>query len=148
MDLTLVQQQARALLARHGLPDWRLRFDRAKRRAGRCSSAHRTIWLSAPLMALYPAEAVRETILHEIAHALVGDHHGHDAVWRAQARAIGASGRARLPLDLPTVPGAWVGRCPFGHEVQRYRRPGKRAVSCARCSPRPDRRYLITWERR
>ena len=34
---------------------------------------------------------IRDTILHEIAHALVGPCHGHDAVWRQKAREIGCT---------------------------------------------------------
>jgi predicted SprT family Zn-dependent metalloprotease len=35
--------------------------------------------------------AVTETILHEIAHALVGLHHAHAEKWKAVARRIGAN---------------------------------------------------------
>ena len=32
---------------------------------------------------------IRDTLLHEIAHAIVGPGHGHDAVWQTAARRIG-----------------------------------------------------------
>jgi len=35
-------------------------------------------------------ELVRDTLLHEIAHALVGTAHGHDEVWKAKCLEIGA----------------------------------------------------------
>ena len=34
---------------------------------------------------------VRDTILHEIAHAIVGPGHGHDAVWQTAERRIGCT---------------------------------------------------------
>lgn len=148
MELGEVEEMARRLMSQHGLGDWHFKFDRARKRAGACSSSRRTISLSRALMELFSVDDVQETILHEIAHALVGDRHGHDVVWRAKARQLGATGRARLPAHLPAVPGRWVGRCPNGHEVHRHRRPSPRPVSCARCSPRPDRRFLIVWEER
>ena len=63
---------ARSLMDASGLFDWRFRFDHARRRAGVCTHATRTISLSGPLTDLYDADTVRAVILHEIAHALVG----------------------------------------------------------------------------
>ena len=39
-----------------------------------------------------------DTILHEMAHALVGQVHGHDAVWQAQV--LGCSGRRCHDVQL------------------------------------------------
>ena len=78
---------ARSLMDASGLFDWRFRFDHARRRAGACTHATRTISLSGPLTDLYDADTVRAVVLHEIAHALVGPAHGHDAAWRRAARA-------------------------------------------------------------
>ena len=36
--------------------------------------------------------AMTESLLHEIAHALVGRKHNHDAEWKAKAREIGCTG--------------------------------------------------------
>ena len=76
---------ARELMDHHGLGNWSLRFDRARRRAGACVHTRREIRLSGPLVDLYDAETVRGVILHEIAHALVGASHHHDAIWQAKA---------------------------------------------------------------
>ena len=40
-------------------------------------------------------EEVRDTILHEVAHALVGPGHGHDTVWKATAAQVGARPQRR-----------------------------------------------------
>ena len=87
---------ARELMDHHGLREWSLRFDRARRRAGACVHTRREIRLSGPLVDLYDAETVRGVILHEIAHALVGASHHHDAIWQAKARQLGAPDNARL----------------------------------------------------
>ena len=34
-------------------------------------------------------EDIQDTILHEIAHAIVGPKHGHDKVWKAMASKLG-----------------------------------------------------------
>ncbi len=144
MDLDAARRLGRELLDQHGLADWTLVLDRAKARAGVCRHASRQIGLSAPLTALHQEAEVRDTILHEIAHALVGPRHGHDAVWRATAQRIGSSGRRCTDPETPRVEGDWVGTCAAGHRITRHRRP-TRPGSCAECSPRFSAGHLLTW---
>ena len=79
------------LLAEYGLEGWRLRLDHARRRAGLCDYRNKTISLSRHYVRYADEAHIKDTLLHEIAHALVGPHHGHDAVWRQQARKMGCS---------------------------------------------------------
>lgn len=147
MNLGEAQALARALLDEHGLRDWTVVLDRAKRRAGVCRPGRKEIGLSGPLTALHPEAEVRDTILHEIAHALVGPRHGHDTVWRATALRIGASGERCTSADAPVIDGDWVGLCPAGHRVTRHRRP-ERPASCRSCSTTFDPAHLISWTHR
>ena len=147
MDLSVARELGRDLLDEHGLADWSLVFDRAKRRAGICRYARKEIGLSGPLTALHPEAEVRDTILHEIAHALVGARHGHDDVWRATALRIGCSGRRCSSRDAPAIEGGWVGTCAAGHRVTRHRRP-ERPSSCRQCSSTFDAAHLLTWTHR
>ena len=73
---------------------------------------------------------IRDTILHEIAHALVGPRHGHDAVWRRKAREIGCTANRCHTLNFASEP--WIMRCPNGcFETGRHRR--KAGLVCATC---------------
>lgn len=135
---------ARRLMAEHELHGWTVVADRAKTRAGVCRFATRQIGLSRPLTELHSEDEVRDTILHEIAHALVGPEHGHNRVWAARARAIGSSGERCLSTEAPLVPGAWLGTCPAGHRSTRHKAP-TRVMTCGRCSRRFDVRHLIRW---
>lgn len=144
MHLPEVLCLAQDLLDAHGLHGWEVRLDRARRRAGQCDEHNRRISVSRYLMDLYSEAEVRETLLHEIAHALVGNQHGHDAVWVAKARQIGASGSRLVPPEAPRVKGSWLGRCPAGHEVDRTRRPTT-PLSCARCARSFSLENLISW---
>jgi len=144
VELTAVRALGERLLAEHGLTEWRLRFDNAKRRAGACRFDARTISVSRHLMALYDEDDVRDTVLHEIAHALVGPEHGHDAVWRATAHRIGCSGRRLVDADAPRPPAPWRGVCPHGHSFERHRRPS-RPASCSRCDRSFNAAYLLHW---
>jgi predicted SprT family Zn-dependent metalloprotease len=146
VDLNEARELADNLMTRHGLADWALTFDDAKTRAGICRLDAREIGLSRPLIRLYSAEQVAETVLHEIAHALAGPGHGHDRVWRTIAVRIGCSGTRCVPEDVPRVEGAWEGVCPAGHRTTVHRRP-VRVRSCSRCSPSFDRSALFSWTR-
>ena len=45
-------------------------------------------------------EAIKKTVLHEIAHAIVGYSHGHDKVWVSCCKSIGGNGKR---LATPNV---------------------------------------------
>lgn len=144
MELFEVRRMAVELLAQHGLGHWRVVFNQAKTRAGRCEFRSHEISLSAPLMRVQEHGQVREAILHEIAHALVGPEHRHDDVWRATAQRIGASGSTVVRTNAQ-ISADWVGTCPAGHQALRHRRPTK-PLSCDACSPGAfSLDALLTW---
>lgn len=89
MNLHEAETLAKTAMRAHGLYDWTFRFDRAKRRSGQTNYSTRTITLSAPLTQVRKVEEVRQTIGHEIAHALVGPGAGHGPVWKAKMRELG-----------------------------------------------------------
>ncbi|GAA6526021.1 SprT-like domain-containing protein [Intrasporangium sp. DVR] len=146
MELSAALKLGRELMAVHGLGDWTLNLDRARTRAGVCRPAKREISLSAHLTRLHPEAEVRDTILHEIAHALVGPGHGHDAVWRARARAIGCTGERCSSADAPGIVGDWVGTCAAGHRTTRHRMPSRVAL-CTRCAG-PEAARVFDWTHR
>ena len=135
---------ARRLMDQHGLKAWSFAFDNAKTRAGVCRASTQVIGLSRPLTLLHDEAEVRDTVLHEIAHALVGPERGHDKVWRTMAQAIGCSGERCLTSVNGRIDAAWVGTCPAGHTTTRHRRP-ERVQSCAQCAPRFDPTALWEW---
>lgn len=150
MQLVEASALAIRLMEQHGLltRGWTFEFDRARKRFGVCNYTYRRIQLSAPAVELNAEEQVRDTILHEIAHALAGPAAGHGWQWRSLARSIGCTGdRCADPsvVVMPRLP--WRGVCPAGHERFAARKP-RVARSCGACRPRVfDARFLITWTR-
>ncbi len=139
---------AEALLIEHGLSDWQAQLDRARRRAGSCRYQERVITLSATLLPTYPREQIRDVILHEIAHAQVGDGHGHGPVWQQAASRLGANPKARLSANLPRPPATWVGTCPrCGRSRELYSAP-RRVVSCGACDRNFDGKLVLEWHHR
>jgi predicted SprT family Zn-dependent metalloprotease len=138
MNLYEAAHLARQLMCEHGLDaiGWTFSFDHARRRFGRCDYTNKRITLSRPLTFLNCIEEVRDTILHEIAHALAPGA-GHGARWRAMCRRVGA--RAVRCYDDQTVvapprrAARWEIGCPgCDWWVPRHRRARRKYV-CATC---------------
>lgn len=130
---------ARELMNRHGLGHVPLEFNRAKTFLGYCqfnraTGEVRKIVMSTEYIDVLPVEEVRDTILHEIAHAKVGIDEGHGLRWKNVARQVGAiPKRCAAPSVKPK--GAIVGKCPKGHESKAFYRMPQRVRSCGTCSP-------------
>jgi predicted SprT family Zn-dependent metalloprotease len=136
-----IRELARQLLDTHGLTDWEFGFNTNLRRAGVCFYPQQgepgRIELSLHF-AEHNQEEVRDTILHEIAHALVGPGHGHDAVWRAKCLAIGAKPEACCGDGIAMPKGRWRANCPgCDAEFDRHRRPETSGGwFCRACGPK------------
>lgn len=120
---------------------WTFGFDLAPSRAGVCRYSERRIDLSVSYCLAATRVEIEDTILHEIAHAIVGPRHNHDEVWKAKAWEIGCVGERchRVQHSIPR----WVGECGCGQQWLRQtlqrRMIGNRV--CAKC------RGDITWRR-
>lgn len=144
-------QYANKQLEYHGLYQcgWRFKIDTAKSRLGHCRYHLHEIAISEWI--LNDMAAVYDTILHEIAHALVGPFHGHNKVWKAKCIEIGANpertGTAQNIADEDK--GAWRSVCSnCGHEHHMHRKTNRMTdKACTKCKPAPlKKRRLIMWE--
>ena len=93
--LNAVAAMARRLMDEHELADWTLAFVESRRRLGDCHFRDRVIRIGRAHALEGGDEQVRDTVLHEIAHAIAGPEAGHGPLWKATARRIGATPRAR-----------------------------------------------------
>ena len=91
-ELHAIAACATAWSVAHQLAGWSFQFDHATKRAGCCNYRARVISLAHAYARSAADEAIDDTLLHEMAHALVGKEHGHNQVWRAKAVALGCSG--------------------------------------------------------
>lgn len=119
-QMETILELALGLMRRHGLNTWDFEFDHSTRRAGCCNYHDRRISISFDLARNASEDDVRETLLHEIAHALVGKKHTHDAVWKAKAREIGCAGERchRLKFAPPRYSVTCVNHC-WTHTAER-----------------------------
>ena len=154
MDTYQAQQLALDLIAEHGLDGWTFRFDGAKNRFGICRYGRREIGLSRPLTALNGYDEVRDTILHEIAHALTPGA-GHGPRWKQMAARIGAKpDRCYDGATVNRPQAAWTGHChncDFTVDRHRLTETAKRGA-CPKCCKRYNggrftEQYRLTWKR-
>ena len=149
MNLDDARNLATTLMMEHGLQaqGWTFKFDNAKRRFGECRHGHKTLSLSQSLVILNDEARVGATMLHEIAHALVGPRHGHDAVWKRKAIELGDDGERYYDTATvkPSAPLRVV--CPGGHSWPAYR-ASLRKRSCRKCSGgRFNEAFVLRYER-
>src|SRR5271165_928788 len=106
---------------------------------GLCAYARRTIELSTYFVERNGQEEILDTVLHEIAHALVGPGHGHDAVWKRKCVEIGARPARCGNAEMPE--GRWRASCRnCGRHFNRHRRPKRlKGWYCPECGPERGR---------
>jgi predicted SprT family Zn-dependent metalloprotease len=127
-----VERRAAQRMLEHGLDGWAFGFGRGKRTLGttrvRAGADVGTVRLSRHLVALGDDARLRDTLLHEIAHAVAYRRHGrvamnHGPLWRAVAREVGAEPAATC-RGAPLAPPTHVLVCrSCGARVALYRAP-------------------------
>jgi hypothetical protein len=113
-NLKAIEDSARYILNKHGLEDWTFKFTNTHRQLGLCTYSKKTISVSKIACEHNTMEDIRDIILHEVAHALVGGRHGHDKVWRRQCRLLGckldSSSNTEGNIKMPSrTKDSWVG---------------------------------------
>lgn len=141
MSLSQIRSMALRHMGDHGLLDagWTFKWNNAGTALGKCDHRDHRILLSRKIFSL-PANThlAENTILHEIAHALVGPGHGHDHVWKRQARAIGCTA-ARCTALAEAPKSKYSGTCGCGIDFHKRSRLGRNRdgsivnYSCGRC---------------
>lgn len=92
-NVTEVKALAEKLVSQHCDTKWMIMFNNSTRAIGMCCGTGRYIKLSKAFMKDNNIEFFRETILHEIAHAIDYEQHGyfngHSQIWKNIAYSIG-----------------------------------------------------------
>lgn len=139
MDLPSAAKLAHELIKQHGLDQggWGFAFNRRKRVLGLCRFDRKQIELSSVFVMQNTEAHVRDTVLHEIAHALAGPQAGHGPQWARVCQKIGAKPE-RTCSDASMPKGAYQATCAGCQTVHtRHRRPmSGRTYFCKRCGPK------------
>lgn len=89
MTKTEIMNLAKELMSNHiELNSWSFIFNNRKKSFGICSYNKKTIELSSYLVDSMTNSAIKDTIIHEIAHALTPGHN-HDYLWKRKCIELG-----------------------------------------------------------
>lgn len=154
MELIEAKKLAVKLMDAYGLIDdgWTFDFDNSKRRFGVCMIRRKNpelngkIKLSKYLVSRNDEKRVRNTILHEIAHALTPGHH-HDYIWKAKAIEIGCDGKRCYDEEsVNVVESKYIAVCNSCNTTHRaFKRP-RTKKSCGKCCPRFNAKYVLEFK--
>ena len=130
---------------------WKVTFNKRKRAFGVCNYSKRQIELSTYLVPAMSDDAIKDTITHEIAHALTRGH-GHDNVWKMKCIELGGNGQRCGGSDhykdgqagqmiIQEKLAKYTLACPCcGTKYYKNRKP-TRSVSCGKHSGVYDPKY-------
>lgn len=118
--------------------EWALEYNKSPNKLGACWYQQKKIVLSVYLLNSRERSEVEDTLLHEIAHALVGPGHNHDLVWLAKAKEIGCTGTVcgQMHVDQArgTTPAEQTGKKHVAPLTKRCPTCGATAVETSRCT--------------
>lgn len=144
------QDIAQNLMAKYLTDEWTFGFDNAKNRFGQCDQTRKRITISKGYASVNDEPEIRDTILHEIAHALTPDDKEHGKDWQSMCVVIGATPE-RYNYTGIAPKHKWVGHCPTeGCERRIYRHRRDYKIACRVCCYRYansefDEKYKFEW---
>lgn len=140
MKEEFVKKLVHFLFKKYNLEGWNFAFDDRKRIIGHCIYSKRTIYLSRNFVRLNNLLHIKATLLHEIAHALVGSGYGHRGLlWKQTCKQLNISSRYYYSNNI-ILEYKWKGTCPrCKKEWKRHRRVAN--GFCPVCNKK------IKWER-
>lgn len=109
MSAADVEAFASQKMREYGLTErgWVFAWINTKRYMGRCDYRKKRIEISKQFLGVAPDYEMRDTVLHEIAHALTPGHH-HNKTWKRACKLVGAKPIAVCRDDSFDLEPAWV----------------------------------------
>lgn len=131
------------------LDGYAIGFGNGINQLGLCKYKAKVIRISKNHIQYSEKEAVFDTLLHEVAHAIAGSKAGHGKKWKEVCIKIGAKPE-RLASESVYVYGKpkpkYKAVCPKCGEVHFKNRNTKSKSSCGICSPRFDESRLLIYK--
>jgi len=156
MTINQAMTTARQMMKSYNeLSSWRVTYNNRKRAFGVCNYKHSQIELSRHLVPVMTDEAIIDTIIHEIAHALTPGNN-HDYVWQSKCVELGGNGQrtggSHLYKDgvdgqreFQEKTAKYTLSCPCCDNVSYLNRRPRGSVSCGKHNSRGyNEKYKMT----
>lgn len=144
-----VRKFATDLLEENGLFDWSISFERSLVRAGTCRYLQKSICFNVLFLKSVSVSEIRNTVFHEVAHALAGPTAGHEEKWASICEQLG--GNARVVTTIPEVLASsenydWIGVCPNCNYTHGSVSVPTSVWVCVSCSSTvPEKERIFRW---
>jgi predicted SprT family Zn-dependent metalloprotease len=101
-----IEQFAKQKLAQFGLnrDGWTFGWNNRKRALGLCNYTKKKIFVSESCAKVVAGDKIKDTVLHEIAHALAGAGTGHGIIWKQWCVKVGAVPQSQAFLPETQTP--------------------------------------------
>jgi predicted SprT family Zn-dependent metalloprotease len=150
MEIKKAKELALQLMQEHNLTEWKFDFNRRKSALGLCSYTNKTIYLSHIFTILNDEQTIKNTILHEIAHALCPRGTGHSRRWKEKAEEIGSI-PTRVTTNCISPQYSFIYECKnCGIEIPRNKHTKRTAcgICCKKLNNgKYSEKYIITLKR-
>lgn len=151
MKLSAAKKLALQTMQEHLSDEWKFQFDDSARRFGYCSYRKKTISLSRQLVKLNNPLQIYDTILHEVAHALIEPGNGHNKLWKQTASSIGCSATRTYPSTVNKPKPKYKATCSSCKHEYQYM-VMRRKAACGHCCSELNfgkytTRYILEWEK-
>lgn len=135
-----IENLARKTMDGYQLTNWSFKWSNSKTVFGLCDYEKETIFLSKVLNSVRDIEQIKNTILHEVAHALT-PYNGHNDVWKKLFISMGGSGEICSKVDdkvydVMEKTSKYVLLCPSCNAKSFLHRKPKYSTSCGKCYPK------------
>lgn len=153
MELNSIREIALKLMKSHNLNDWTFKWGDFVDTMAKCNYKYKYIILSRPMTKHESNfDRVKNTILHEIAHAIDYNERGiksnHDERWQEIAKSIGCN--ANKYGDPSGIDKEkfykWIGTCPNCNKKYFFNIKPKTDRSCAKCDTKYNPDYKLDLE--
>lgn len=145
MEISKAKNIVSDLMHHHKLFLWRVEVTKNKSTVATSLTRHwhidpslstGVISISRDYMEVFDEAEVRETALHEIAHALTNPSlKAHGPEWKYMAKKIGSNADVRLRQDAPRPKSRYTGTCQNGHQFGRHRWTSSLTTDSTYCPP-------------
>ena len=127
---------------------WEIKFSNRKRTLGHCNCSQKIISISNAYLNTNPFPVMKDTLLHEIAHALQYIKTGktnHGTGWKEIASEVGCKPIRCADLREVNLPSAkYIGTCPCCGNKTKFYRKVRKMYSCNICCNSFDTNYKLS----